>query len=262
MLNYLSSFFSNPAPVFTPLAIDAPSSLSTLNGQEIPKEIVLQIFSYLNCKELTICSEVSKKEWRPLANNPLLLKKAIFTEKLCNSSYDKNAYDSLPSDIGQTYKKLSSKYHVIWLQKGRDYNKLKEVPLQFPITNNIDMLSNNVLMTNTEKLKPIDKSWVLVPKDFVWINGFETDEVMQKKMDDKYKNDLGDCELPTVLEMISIINAFASNNLQLPFLELSIVCKDHEKFLVEHKISSVNLSTYGVSMGDYNMHLLGIKKLA
>lgn len=267
VINYLSNWFTREEQGFKPLAMDVVRSVVIVHGKEIPKEILLQIFSHLNCLELTRCAEVNKREWRPIANEPLLLKNALYQEKLCtpkhlglDSSFDKYGFESLPSDIVETYKKLGKNYYFIWQPKGIGYNtkgyKALEKILLLPIINNAYVFPS--------KLRDIKNSWILVPKEIDSdFRPFTLVEI-QKKIDASYKKDLDNCEVPSILEVIFILNSLFIKTGKMLFQD-PIMCKEYEfgspfRCLVIPGTNSIKMEKF-VFQWDV-IHYMGIRRLA
>lgn len=238
------------------LIMGTAPSIVTIYEKEIPKEILLNIFSHLNCLELGRCAGVNKKEWRPLANDNKLLKNAIYQEKLFTPEYlglnpeiyEKEAFESLPSHIVQIYKKIGNQNYFIWQPKEMDYKGCQEHFIQN-------------LPANCSKLKPLEKSWVLIPKDAVWLHGFESDEQMRNDIEKNYGKD--GWEIPTLFEALFSINAIVCKTGIVPFEGKSIICKDDDqKKLIKPLRDSVDIITYEDATFYERFRLIGIKRLA
>lgn len=123
--------------------------ISPFGIKKIPKELILEIFSYLNFNDFLSSAQVNKKGWKFFANDPSLLKKVIYREKTFNpedwkvffgipieNSECLKAFEALPKNIGELLKgpcpifegKKFGETHVItWMPSGLSINTFAEM---------------------------------------------------------------------------------------------------------------------------------------
>lgn len=205
--------------------------VSPFDFKKIPKELVLEIFSFLNFEDLLSCSQVDKKDWIILANNNSLLKKIIYQDKTFNpedwkalfgipleNSECLKAFETLPKNIGELLKgpcpifagKKFGQTHVItWMPKDLTINSFAEMLIKNP---NNDLSFHGIwqdirLKIGDRKLKK--SKWIAISKwslDGATGAGYE----QQKKCLDTIEMiNFKCCKIPKTLEaMVSISTVF------------------------------------------------------
>ncbi len=205
--------------------------VSPFDFKKIPKELILEIFSFLNFEDLLSCSQVEKKDWIILTNKNFLLKKIIYREKTFNPedwqrhlgvSFEHSegikAYEMLPKNIGELLKgpcpifagKKFGETHVItWLPKDLTINSFAEMLIKNP--NNAlsfhGIWEGIRLEIGDRKLKK--SKWIAMSKwslDEAKGLGFKAQKKLLEHIEmTKFKR----CEIPTTLEAtVSISTAF------------------------------------------------------
>jgi len=198
---------------------------------QLPREMILEVFSYLNDNDRAKCSQVNKK-WQTLSNDPNLLKvippaMAFGKEKWKTYFGDIGKEPPLPANIREILKSPCP----IWEgKKIRDTHLLVLIP----------QIVNGKLLTkkslgelakkyfpNTEKGyryiwselidekndKPIDKSyWMLMTKDVIPGSRYEGCATQQTIVSDLAKKALTNYEVPDTLEAtVSIFSKYVSS---------------------------------------------------
>ena len=196
--------------------------ISSFSFQKIPKELILEIFSFLNFKELLSCSQVDKKDWIILANNKSLLKKIIYRDKTFNpedwkalfgipleNSECLKAFETLPINIGELLKgpcpifagkKFGESHVITWMPKNLTINSFAEMLIKNPNnTLNFHGIWQGV-RTKVGDRKTKESKWIAMSKwslDEANGLGLEQQQKILKRIEMvKFKC----CKIPTTLE--------------------------------------------------------------